>query len=109
MTDKKLDEIKNEFPSICYGCKKARKPASNENVELGFVGCALRATEKPMSFSDGRDPVYDWDEITEAHTIGTGWVDLRAPIGFMPSNTMITNDMIMTKMVTKCRQLESEQ
>lgn len=35
------EEIIKKYPSLCYTCKRARRPVSEEFVQQGYVGCTL--------------------------------------------------------------------
>lgn len=83
------NEVKELHPSLCYDCTHARKPASDANIDKGYVGCAEYCRKESYSF------------ITECNELGEGWVDLRASV-FGPRSGMITNMQLLTLEVTKC-------
>lgn len=87
------DEIKREYPSLCYSCERARRVASESNEQLGFVGCAIRVKCCTEQVSE--------DDIIEINTLAEGWVDLRA-VPFGKSSGIITNLQIVTKGVSSC-------
>ena len=82
-------DIIDKHPSICYNCTNARKPASDENQEIGWVGCAEYFRKENCDF------VYGSEEL------GEGWVDLRSPI-FGKKSGISTNLQLLTKGVTNC-------
>lgn len=85
-----ISEIKNNHTSICYMCENARKPASDENRNKGYVGCCIRCYDK------------DHWEINNAKEIAEGWVDLRASIECEKGSGLITNYQLLTLEVTSC-------
>lgn len=86
--ESKIQEIKNNFPSICHSCDNARRPASDANTEKGYVGCTAK--------------VYDWSwYVAQSKEVAEGWVDLRANI-FSESSGLITNYQMLTLMTKKC-------
>ena len=90
-----LSEVADKYPSICYVCRNARKPAANENRDKGYVGCA-EFTRKGH-----------YDFIGKAKELAEGWVDLRARI-FGDKSGVITNLQLMTLEVKKCSSFETE-
>lgn len=87
------DEIRANFPSICYSCDRARRVASETNEQLGFVGCSLRVTPMMERVSEA--------DINEAKIIAEGWVDLRSrPFG--SHSGVISNYQIVTLEVEMC-------
>lgn len=87
-----IEGLKSRFPSVCYSCDFSRRPASNSNIEKGYVGCCIRVLNLPNR---------DFEEITDAEEIGEGWVDLKSRIG-RASSGMITNFQLLTKGVKSC-------
>lgn len=85
-----MNEVINKYPSLCYTCEHARKPASDENQNIGWVGCAQYTRLENKCYF-----------LQEAKDTGEGWVDLRAGI-FKPKSGMITNFCLLTKETTKC-------
>lgn len=61
-------EVIDKYPSLCYTCEHARKPAAESNRDIGWVGCAEYARKEHCNF------------VGDAKEIGEGWVDLRASI-----------------------------
>lgn len=96
-----LSSIMKKHPSICYSCKRARKPASDENTKKGYVGCCIRVIGKR---SKEDDITYDWGEIEEAKEIAEGWVDLRSELKLGKGSGVITNLMLLTLEVKSCKQ-----
>lgn len=94
-TNTVLSEVADKYPSICYVCRNARKPAANENREKGYVGCAEFTRKEHYGFVD------------EAKELAEGWVDLRARI-FGEKSGIITNLQLMTLEVKKCSSFETE-
>lgn len=92
-----LELIKKAYPSICHNCEHARKPASNDNTRLGYVGCSLRAI---------KNRAFDWDQIVEAKEIAEGWVDLKSRLSLEKNSGIITNLQLLTIGVTKCLQFD---
>ena len=88
-----LDKIKVNYPSLCYNCDLARRPASDENIKKGFVGCSIRVQHKPND---------DHLEIIHVKEIGEGWVDLRSTVDRDKGSGVITNFQLMTLEVSKC-------
>jgi len=96
-------EVMEQFPSICYTCSKARKPASIENREKGWVGCSLRVIGVCGPHSS---ICFDVDEIGEAKELAEGWVDLRSRVFSDKSSGVISNYQILTLGVNSCRQYD---
>lgn len=93
------EEIKLKHPSICYNCRNARKPASDENQENGYVGCAYFAREQ-------NEEKYPMSVIgNNTKEVAEGWVDLRARI-FGEKSGIITNIQIITLEVKTCNAFE---
>lgn len=84
-----LNKVVDKYPSICYACRNARNPASNGNIEKGYVGCA-EFTRKG-----------DYDFVGDCKELAEGWVDLRAKI-FGEKSGIMTNLQLMTLEVTNC-------
>jgi hypothetical protein len=80
-------------PSICYKCVNARKPASDENVDEGWVGCAEYARKEHCYF------------VEKFKELGEGWVDLKASI-FGKRSGVITNLQLLTREVEECNSFE---
>lgn len=85
----KIEEIKKEYPSICYSCEHSRRPASDENTQIGYVGCVLRCIDK------------DYTEIVVGDTVAEGWVDLRSDV-FGNKSGVMTNYQLLTHKIKKC-------
>jgi len=102
MKKKKIKQIKKDHPSICYNCKLARRPASEENLKKGYVGCCLRVIDKPHTNYD----TYDYDEINEGKEVGEGWVDLKSRPFNKPSG-VISNLQLITLEIKSCSKYES--
>jgi len=100
-----MDKIKEQHPSICYGCELSRKPASDENTKKGWVGCCMRAMTNRMS-GDGLG--YDFHKINNAKEIGEGWVDLKSRVKIGKGSGVITNFQILTLGVESCELFEAE-
>lgn len=90
-----LSEVADKYPSICYACRSARKPAANENRDKGYVGCAEFTRNGHYYF------------VGEAKELAEGWVDLKARI-FGEKSGIITNLQLMTLEVKKCSSFETE-
>lgn len=86
------EEIIKLHPSLCYQCIHARKPASDEIQNKGYVGCA----EYARSDNGNIEFVGDVKELAE------GWVDLRAKI-FGIKSGVITNLQLLTLEVKECK------
>lgn len=90
-----MDELKSkiitEFPSLCWTCDHARKPASNENRDKGYVGCAQACRKESYSF------------ISTVEEIATTWVDLRSRPFSDKGSGIITNNQIVTLGVEECQ------
>lgn len=102
--DKK--EIIEKFPSLCYKCKRARKPVSEDFVQKGYVGCTLFAEEHVPSKSQ-----FEIVSDIESEEQYTGWVYLKQGIfqekvGFMGGTWF--NDQLMTVKTSKCSFYEVE-
>ena len=62
--------VEEKYPSICYSCENARKPAADSNQEKGYVGCALRVMPKYQHPDyDDYDEGYDHYEIESAKEV----------------------------------------
>lgn len=96
-----LSDIKTTYPSICYTCENARKPASDVITKKGYVGCTLRVLDKVPS--NGRT-TFDWEEINKAKEIAEGWVDLRSRVKLGKGSGITTNKMLLTLEVESCNQ-----
>jgi hypothetical protein len=83
------NNIKELHPSLCYNCIHARKPASDANIDKGYVGCAEYCRKQTYGF------------ISEFKEIAEGWVDLRASI-FGPRSGITTNFQLLALEVSKC-------
>ena len=99
-------EIIKKYPSLCYTCKRARRPVSEEFVQQGYVGCTLRVEEQYHNLT-----IHDITNDVEAEEMYTGWVYLKQSIfkdnnGFM-SKTW-TNDQLMTVKTQKCKYYEKD-
>jgi hypothetical protein len=92
------EEVQKTYPSICYGCANARKPASNENRDNGWVGCTqlLNSETGDISF------------LSLAEEAGEGWVDLRSPVFAEQGSGIITNFQLLTRKVAKCYRFENQ-
>ena len=82
-------------PSICYGCSNARKPASDENRDKGYVGCAEFTRREHYQF------------VSHCKELAEGWVDLGAAV-FSERSGIITNLQLLTLEVKKCSSFESD-
>lgn len=82
-------EIIDKYPSLCYTCEHARKPAAETNRDKGFVGCAQFTRKEHYAF------------VQEAEELAEGWVDLRASI-FGEKSGIITNFQLLTLEVKIC-------
>lgn len=98
--DNQINTIKHHS-SICYNCIWARKPASDENRDKGYVGCAYFVSIE--DHSDNRI----LSTIIEAEEVAEGWVDLRASV-FGEKSGIITNLQILTKNVKSCTKFEEK-
>jgi hypothetical protein len=88
------DEIIKTYPSICYHCENARNPASVENLNQGWVGCAQGCTNaKELN--------------PEAKEIAEGWVDLKT-MPFSEHSGIISNMQTLTKEVVYCSLYEDK-
>ncbi len=89
--------------SICYGCKFARRVASEELEKEGYVGCCFPVVNERNGFAV--DPEYSFVKVGEE--VAEGWVDLRsAPFG-KPSG-VTSNCQLITLGIEKCSKFESE-
>lgn len=80
---KAVNTITSERPSKCYSCEHARKPASEQLQNQGYVGCAVYTRTNSI------------DHVIESKEGVEGWVDLRArPFG--DKSGVITNLQLMT-------------
>lgn len=95
MTPEEKDKIINKYSSICYCCKNARKPWSNNLRDKGYVGCCGRAFDYPHTF--------DYDVILEGKEVAEGWVDLKSGI-FGKGSGVVTNYQMITFMIKLCNQ-----
>jgi len=105
------EEIIAKYPSICHSCEHGRKPASDENRDKGYVGCAefLRKQKhaSPNGIVEDDDVSFEKNTffIREAKELGEGWVDLRARV-FGQKSGAITNCQLLTLEVSKCDEYE---
>lgn len=91
-----MEKVIKKYPSLCYTCEYARRPASEENEEVGWVGCA-QYTRNNQNFNF----------LKEYKKIGEGWVDLRSPI-FGKSSGVITNFCLLTCQVKLCNDYQQK-
>ena len=83
---KSKEIIQKEYPSLCYSCKKARRAASSDLEQEGYVGCTLDI---------------DTYQIQKAEKMVSGWVDLRsAP--FNKESGITTNLRLLTLKTRDC-------
>lgn len=90
MENEAIELIKRKYPSLCHNCVNARKPASDENRDIGYVGCVQYTRVENYHF------------IGECEELGEGWVDLRASI-FGKGTGIITNLQLLTLKVKSCK------
>lgn len=100
------EEIIKKYPSLCYTCKRARRPVSEEFVQQGYVGCTLLVEERYHQV-----PIQDLVSNIKSSEQFTGWVYLKRGIfqnytGFMTG--VWTNDQLMTKGTSSCKYYEKE-
>lgn len=101
--DQELEKIAQKYPSLCFGCELARKPATSDSLRHGFVGCCLRVIDD-IKHPDG----YDYREIEEAEEVAEGWVDLKTRPTFGEGSGIISNLQIITKGVKSCKQFKPQ-
>lgn len=89
-------KIQAEHPSICYDCELSRRPASDENIRKGYVGCCLLILSERNK----------WTEVTDATEVGTGWVDLRSRCCVGIGSGIITNEQLVTLEVKSCNKFQ---
>lgn len=99
------EQLMADTPSLCYTCKRARKPVSEEFLDSGVVGCTLLVEEHYQI------PIQDLVSNIKSSEQFTGWVYLKRGIfqdntGFMSG--VWTNDQLMTKETTSCKYYEKE-
>ena len=103
------EEIIKEHPSLCYNCRNSRKPASDTNIEKGYVGCCAPLK---MNISSNEDfalldyfieKKLNW-QLKEA---ADGWVDLRSNV-FGEGSGIITNYQLLTLEVKQCKDFDYE-
>ncbi len=87
------EQIIDTTKSICYNCENARKPASDQIMNQGYVGCAEFARKEHYDF------------IIEAEELAEGWVDLKTRI-FGKKSGVITNLQLLTKEVKTCKEFQ---
>jgi hypothetical protein len=92
-------KIIDSHPSLCYNCKWARRPASDENTEKGYVGCAY------FAHCENYYEDFVMCIIADASEVGKGWVDLKSPI-FGEKSGITTNLQILAKEVKRCNKYE---
>lgn len=85
-------EIPEKFPSLCYGCQNARKPAADSNRLIGWVGCT-------------QSPALADSQIRDCDNMGEGWVDLRSRV-FGDSSGVTTNCRLLTFQVRDCKSFQ---
>lgn len=94
-------------PSICHNCIHARKPASKELAEEGYIGCAKHI----QLCQDPRDHdviIMSQDEAAKmmvadirAKAAATGWV-MPSRLDSKESAGISVNGVLMVKRCTKC-------
>lgn len=89
-----IDNIQEDWPSICYSCNNARKTWAEELHLEGYVGCCGRAIPYPYTF--------DYDVIKDGETIAEGWVDLGCS-PFNKCSGIFTNFQLITRMIKICK------
>ena len=93
-----MEEVVKKYPSICYECENARKTASEEIEQGGYVGCC-------MFVRNDNDSI---DFIEDAVEVAEGWVDLRAR-PFSKGSGIISNLQLITLKVTKCHHFKQRE
>lgn len=95
MNQGESEKLQEDFPSMCWKCVNARKPAAESNRDKGYVGCAEYVRRDHHEF------------ISNAKELAEGWVDLRSRI-FGEKSGIITNCQLLTFGVNKCSAFELE-
>lgn len=99
--------MKRSNPSICHNCIHARKPASKELAEEGYIGCAkhLDLCQDPR---DHDVIVMSQEEAAKAmimdlcaEAAATGWVMPCRLDSIEPAGVMV-NGVLMVKRCTRC-------
>lgn len=112
-TEDQIAEIQSKYPSICYTCERARRPASLELRSEGYVGCTLlleseRFKEPHLLSPNFRVLEEDIPDIMEAEILCTGWVNLSVALFGQDGRKdfhsgVATNCMLMTRKCSKCK------
>ncbi len=89
------EQIIDTTKSICYNCENARKPASDQIMNQGYVGCAEFARKEHYDF------------IIEAEELAEGWVDLKSRFTLNRGSGITTNKQLLTVGVKKCKQFQN--
>ena len=90
------NEIISKYPSLCWDCVNARKPAADSNRGNWFVGCCEMFRRR--KYNENAD-IFDY--LMQEDAVGEGWVDLRARIWGEKSG-VITNYVPMVKGAKRC-------
>lgn len=99
------EEAKRQYPSLCFQCEKAAKPAAMEIAEQGYVGCITHMDEiKRHQFTDIHQ-----DELAsrmlqggiQCQAAATGWTS-AIPLDSDAKPWSIYNDILLVKGCTKC-------
>ncbi len=101
------NKMLKKHPSICHDCVNARKPASEQLAQEGFVGCAnhIALTMDPndhnvflLSMDEAAAIMYE--KIT-AENAGTGWV-YPARLKDNGDPGIMVNGVLLVKGCTGC-------
>lgn len=89
--------------SCCVGCVSARRIASKELEEQGYIGCNILSGKRGLL-------CYSEDDLNRivGDIIAYGWVDLGSSPGGKSSG-LITNGQLITKDVVSCPWFEKKE
>lgn len=96
-----LEKTRKEYPSICFQCVKAMKPAALKIAEQGFVGCHAHLeilTEQDDQQELAAKMVHNGIQCQEA---ATGWSSC-VPIDSDRQAWGILNGILLIKGCVKC-------
>lgn len=103
-----MEETIKKYPSKCWTCKRARKPASNKMLDEGYVGCTLftegikipEEGEYENSLSVGKRRIVNNIKVKALYE---GWVDLRAGLENRKGSGVTVNSQLLTVEVVDCK------
>jgi len=103
-----IRKIREEYPSLCYSCKYARRPSSRENILNGWVGCSILLNDFGARDISNDEELIEYVEKNglDARAFGFGWVNLQSGIEFSKISWIMTNNQLIVNCVKKCGKYE---